>query len=514
MSDYSRSPLDLLVANQQKGYVGLHIEQGVPLLDRDLNLLHDLITATVRSVITRYIGNGIPAGADGFAIQALPAPGNSLDFRIKAAAAGSGTCLVGGIEVTIPADTTYKAQAGVPPLTIPTAAQPDPRTDIVYLDVSFIEVDGVTDPDLNNSLDVGVQTSVRLKTTFVVLVSEGVPVPVAPPGHVFYPLAQLQRPRGKDNIDSPMITDLRQSRLTVSDMERRLSLMEKLLMLPAFISPPLPQFLPKSGIINQVITLNGSNFNVGTAQVRFGAVPATIIGAASATQIVVKVPPGLTPAGVAVGVKVTVSNPGGSDVSDDTFTALPVPAFADTGGQFTPNHGTPGQPVAINGFNFNTGNPQVLFGAVPAALSGVPTATQIVVLAPAGVVPVGAASADVKITVTTNTGTALSDDNFRAEINIPAPAFVVPPLAQFLPKNGAGGQPVTLNGQNFNFGPVTVKFDTVTATVSGSPSATQIATAVPAGLIAAGAPPKGIKITVTTAGGTVVSADTFTVTGP
>ena len=84
MSDYSRSPLDLLVANQQKGYVGLHIEQGVPLLDRDLNLLHDLITATVRAVITRYIGNGIPAGADGFAIQALPAPPqNSQDFRIR-----------------------------------------------------------------------------------------------------------------------------------------------------------------------------------------------------------------------------------------------------------------------------------------------------------------------------------------------------------------------------------------------------------------------------------------------
>ena len=62
------SPLDLLVASQGKGYVGLHIEQGVPLLDRDLNLLHDLVAASVRSVITRYIGNGIAAGTDGFAI--------------------------------------------------------------------------------------------------------------------------------------------------------------------------------------------------------------------------------------------------------------------------------------------------------------------------------------------------------------------------------------------------------------------------------------------------------------
>ena len=57
MADFSQSPLDLLLTNQQKGYVGIHIEQGVPILDRDLNLLHDLVAATVRAVITRYIGN-------------------------------------------------------------------------------------------------------------------------------------------------------------------------------------------------------------------------------------------------------------------------------------------------------------------------------------------------------------------------------------------------------------------------------------------------------------------------
>ena len=105
----------------------------------------------------------------------------------------------------------------------------------------------------------------------------------------------------------------------------------------------------------------------------------------------------------------------------------------------------------------------------------------------------------------------ISDDNIRAEINIPAPSFVAG--TQFLPRTGAGGQNVTLNGQNFNFPPVTVRFDTTNAVVSGTPSATQIATIVPAGMTTAGVP-KGVKITVTTAGGSVVSADTFTVTGP
>src|SRR4051812_19056469 len=103
MADFSHDPLELLLANQQKGYVGIHVEQGVPVLDRDLNLLHDLIAATVRAVVTRYIGNGASAGADGFAVQALPAAQNSQDFRIAAADGGPGSCLVGGIEVTIPA---------------------------------------------------------------------------------------------------------------------------------------------------------------------------------------------------------------------------------------------------------------------------------------------------------------------------------------------------------------------------------------------------------------------------
>lgn len=514
MSDYSRSPLDVLAVNQQKGYIGLHIQQGVPLLDRDLNLLHDLITATVRSVITRYIGNGIPAGADGFAIQALPDTQNSQNFAIKAGAAGAGTCLVGGIEVPIVADTTYHAQTGVPPLTTPTATQPDPRADLVYLDVSLAEVDGTTDSDLNNLTDVGMETSVRLKPAWTVRVAEGVPVPIAPAGHVFYALAQLLRPRDVATIDAGMITDLRQARLTVSDMERRLSLMERLLLLPVFVSPPLPQFLPKSGIINQTITLNGTNFNVGTIQVRFDNLQATIVGAPSATQVAVKVPGGLTPAGTPRGVKITVSNQGGKDVSDDTFTALAAPAFADPGSQFTPNHGTPGQQVTIGGFNFNSGVAQVRFGTVAATIVGTPTASKIVVETPAGLVTDGNTTADVKITVRTTTGAVVSDDTFRAEINVPAPSFVAPPLAQFLPKRGNGGQPVTLNGQNFNFEPVTVRFGSSNATVTGSPSATQIATAVPSGMIAAGAPPIGVKVSVTTAGGTVVSTDTFTVTGP
>jgi hypothetical protein len=401
MSDYSRSPLDHLVANQQKGYVGLHIEQGVPLLDRDLNLLHDLITATVRSVIARYIGNGVPAGADGFAIQALPAPANNLDFRIKAGTAGPGTCLVGGIEVTIPADMTYKAQAGVPPLTVPSAAQPDPRSDIVYLDVSFIEVDGTTDADLNNSLDVGMQTSVRLKPTFVVLVSEGLPVPGPAPGHSLYPLATLLRPRGVSQIQTPMITDLRQTRLNLGEIENRLSAVEKLF-LPAF-NPSPNQFNPKFGIPGASVTLLGKNFDVGTATVRFGGTAASITGTPTSTQIVAVVP-SMAPGAV----QLTVQTGAGSIVSGDSFTVLPLPApfFDPAPNQFNPKFGPANTNVTLIGSNFNIAPVSVRFGATAATLIGAPTATRIVAAVP--VMPPGA----VKITVQTGGGPTISSDDF------------------------------------------------------------------------------------------------------
>ena len=510
MADYSQSPLDLLLANRQKGYVGIHIEQGVPVLDRDLNLLHDLVAATVRAVVARYIGDGAAAGADGFAVQARPAGQNSQDFAVAAAAGGApGSALVGGIEVGIPAPITYAGQAGVPALTTPSAAQSDPRLDTVYLDVALTEVDGTVDPDLTNSQDVGIQTSVRLKPGFVVRVAEGGPVPAPAAGHSCYPLAQLARPRGQDTITAAMITDLRQRRLTVSDLERRLALMERALLLPAVSVPPAPQFVPKSGVINQAITLFGSNFAVGATTVRFGSVVASIVGTPTANQIVARVPGGLTPAGTPVQVKVTVTNAGGTVVSDDNFTAQVAPVFTDPGSQFGPTHGTPGAQVTINGFNFNAAGVGVQFAATAATVVGTPTATQIVAQVPAGLVPAGATSADVKITVAGNAGSVVSDDTFRAELSVPAPVFSPPP--QFTPKLGSAGQTVTLNGQNFNFAPVSVKFDTFAATIIGSPSATQIATQVPAGVTPPGTS-KQVKITVTTVGGSVISTDNFTVT--
>ena len=386
MTEFSKPPLDVLLANLQKGYVGLHIEQGVPILDRDLNLLNDLLMATMRNVFTRYLGNGVASNSQSFAIQAIPA---ANDFRILAGSPAPGTCLVGGIEVSIGADTNYGGQPGVPPLTTPNPTQPDPRGDMVYLDVSLASVDGTVDADLLNGSDLGIQTSVRQKPAWAVRVAEGAPVPAPAPGHVHYPLARLLRPRGVDTVQAPMLTDLRQTRLNLADLANRLSVVEQLLLMPSFDLSP-NQFNPKFGSPGTNVTLFGKNFNVGTVLVRFGAASAAIVGTPTATQIVAKVPT------MAPGpVNITVQTGGGPVTSDDSFTVLPLPApsFVASPNQFNPKFGAAGINVTLFGNNFNVGTISVRFGATTAVIVGTPTATQIVATVPA------MASGPVNITV-------------------------------------------------------------------------------------------------------------------
>src|SRR5262245_48784414 len=89
MANFSQDPGAVLTANWQKGYVSAYIEQGVPVLDRDLNLIHDLIATMVRSLFTNYIGNGVAANSSTFRIVTN---GAANDFRIE----GPGVFLVNG----------------------------------------------------------------------------------------------------------------------------------------------------------------------------------------------------------------------------------------------------------------------------------------------------------------------------------------------------------------------------------------------------------------------------------
>jgi hypothetical protein len=419
--DFSRSPLTMLLASQKKGYIGLYIEQGVPILDRDLNLLQDLLSAGMRSLFTRIVGNGVPPESDSFAIQALSGGAASQDFLI---AAGDAPCIVNGIEVNISEALRYsKQKAKVDPLTAPTSAQPDLRIDTVFLDVFLVEEDGANDTDLANLDDVGIRTSVRLKPAWTVRVAEDSPtMPEPRDGHNFYKLAELRRPRLKDAIEATMITDHRQRLLTVADLDGRLRKLERVLLLPAFSSPPFD--LP-SGLIGQTINLNGTNFTVGGASsvtVLFADRPAQFSGTASETVLQVKVPAEVVPTGTSfVDVKITVRTAGGEVVSDVTFRAArgptrPAPTFAIP--PFSPRDGNVDDTIELHGDNFNWPTTTVKFGganqpdSVTAKIVGALTHTLIKVKVPAGVAPPGSAR-DIPITVTTGGGSVESPSSFR-----------------------------------------------------------------------------------------------------
>jgi hypothetical protein len=212
MGNFSRVPKDRLDHSISEQYVGVRMQQGVPLLDADWNLMEDLRRAELEHIAAKFIGDGVPQGSDGFNI--LPARvGN--DFVIRA-----GLCVVGGKLTRNNVDVLYSRQPNfnnpgvippLPPLTNPG----EEKSFIVYLDVFEREVDSQNDPDLKDPR-IGVETAIAVKRDWVVRVDiEGSPALGNPgPGHVFLPLARLRR-ENSDEIRANMIDDLREIQLSL-----------------------------------------------------------------------------------------------------------------------------------------------------------------------------------------------------------------------------------------------------------------------------------------------------------
>ena len=413
MGDFSISPTQSLADNLAKGYIGVHLQQGVPLRDEDLNLLGDLVLAAARLVAAGYIGSGIAAGREGFEIRG-DSLNNDLDIRAGSGAA-AGSCLVNGVEVVISAPIRYASQHDVAPLTAPTAAQPDPRTDIAYLDVWLADVESDEDPDLDNPGDVGVQTSTRIRPAWRVRVAEGaditdraLPMPVPAAGHSHHPLARLTRPRGQTQITAEMVTDLRQRNLTMSDIEGRVRSLEQAVLLPRFEDAPGQNrpFAPPLGAPGTVVHIFGHNLRVGAPAVLFGTQPAAAVNPLSDSEITATVP-AMAPDQVTL----TVITGGGRIVTDDTFNVLPAaagapPVLAAPPGEFSPPLGAAGTAVQIAGTHFDGPNLAVSFGATVATVTA-STATSITTT-----VPAGAPAGGVKLTVSTQFGTDTSINNF------------------------------------------------------------------------------------------------------
>jgi hypothetical protein len=217
MGNFSTDPNARAADATSKQYVGVHIQQAVPLLDADLNLLDDLRRLEHEALGQWFIGGGVPSGSDGFRISANPAGSDVNDFAIQA-----GLCLVGGKLVRSDANFRYTTQPAfgnprvVPPLP-PLTAPAGKKDFIVYVDAFEREVDGQEDTTLVDAR-IGIETAVRLKREWAVRVArepEDLPLlDVPPPGHAFLRLARLHR-TSSTNITGDMIDDLRETQLSI-----------------------------------------------------------------------------------------------------------------------------------------------------------------------------------------------------------------------------------------------------------------------------------------------------------
>ncbi|RSM99457.1 hypothetical protein DMB42_41840 [Nonomuraea sp. WAC 01424] len=500
MADFSRPPSEVLEQCLSKGYVGVHIEQGVPVLDRDLNLQHDLVSSTLSSIVSSCVGDGISAGSKVFEIRSIPAnpdqpaAESDNDFWILAGNSVSDVCLVGGVEVRNFTKLRYSSQK-LPELTTPDPGQGPFREDVVYLDVSMSTVDGSTDKDLLNRGDIGMQTSVRLRPSWVVQVAEGKTEPPAqaPPGHTYLPLALLRRKAGNPAIESQMITDLRRTILPLTEIERQLDLMSRLLLRPYFDPDPLRQVSPVHGPASTPVTLSGRNFNVyaeDMVKVFFGSVPAEVVET-TATTIRTLVPKGLPRV-----TRVTIETAGGSVTSDTVFgldQGGERPAFRSGAIEFTPRSGGKDVDVTLYGTNFDITS-AVWFGTNAMA--------EIVRLVPEGLVVKvpGGLLGQVPINIATAGGVTTTREPFIVGAD---PEFAASG-AQFTPDTGRAGDRVRLSGRHFDAPPVSVFFGTLSAEV----------VSVDDELIVVTVPLQAVgpqRIRVMTCVGSAVSDDSFTV---
>ena len=200
-------------------YVGVRIQQGVPVLDADWNELEDIRRFDLRACFKYYIGNGIPSDNSGFQIGPVTEDNN---FSIN-----PGQALVEGmLVINHHLDLTYTDQASLFDVVLDALAPPALgegfRDDLVYLDVWEEEIgpnDTVRgDARLINPF-IGVETSRRLERRWLVRVAPGITdIAAVPqePGHAYMALALLRRNEEALRILASHITDLRRTDFNVA----------------------------------------------------------------------------------------------------------------------------------------------------------------------------------------------------------------------------------------------------------------------------------------------------------
>ena len=208
--NFSNGGLDTFDASRR--YVGVRLQQGVPLLDRDWNESEDIRRNFERRLRRHYIGQGVSA-TTGFRIEPAPS-GVANDFQIQA-----GNVIVDGWDIQNDKPLLYSQQPGVLPMPPADAQQ---QNYLVYLDPNLTRIGAADEPSLKNPQDVNIETCLRDRLDWSVRVAR---VPEQPPGDA-YVLATIQRPPNAAVITADMIKDQRRTRLCLAETVDRSSALE------------------------------------------------------------------------------------------------------------------------------------------------------------------------------------------------------------------------------------------------------------------------------------------------
>lgn len=231
MATITPSTFDPLLA-----HVNVRLQQGVPIVDADWNLLDDIRKFELRAFLKWYVGDGVPNGNDGYRITG----GLSNDFAIRAGTQGPpgtlsnfetalrqvGRFVVDGLDVMLKTDLVFSAQPlhqsqpgsatlaaklGVPVIA-PLATPGSDQQVLVELDVWERLLTPDEEPALVHA-GLGVETCARTRREWVV---RAYPVSTPGPhlaGHSYATLALINRFGGQAVMTDVQIVDRRQRRL-------------------------------------------------------------------------------------------------------------------------------------------------------------------------------------------------------------------------------------------------------------------------------------------------------------
>lgn len=202
-------------------YVGVRLQQAVPMVDADWNEEADIRRLELEYILAQGIGNGVPASSNGFNISAVSLPNN---FAISAGVIFVQGWLVYNRQLVTYDAQPYQASPGVaPPPPLPVLQPPAVATNfLAYLDAWEFEVSSTDDVNLIDNR-IGIETCVRLERGWLVRVAalatnanplDPASIPNQQPGHRYYPLALIAR-QPIPQIGAGMITDLRRTSLSL-----------------------------------------------------------------------------------------------------------------------------------------------------------------------------------------------------------------------------------------------------------------------------------------------------------